>query len=259
MSEQVLLLDSSLRNWALLPILLVMILVGLLRHNVTILLQSTPKPLDTKAVREQRALSRAALLRANGHHLPSDAFAARRSFLIDAFTKDAYLKDPSAKGRPAANPMTDPSAMDGMMNMMKGNMANMVPQMGLMAWINFFFSGFVLLKLPFPLTLRFKQMLQSGVMTQDLDVTWVSSLSWYFLNLFGLQSIYALLLGDDNAAGSVNDMNQMGGAGAMQAFGPGQDPSKMFGAEIENLEVASHVWINHNVAERVLARYSDEL
>lgn len=41
-------------------------------------------------------------------------------------------------------------------------------------------------------------MLQSGVMTRDLDVRWVSSLSWYFLNLFGLQSVFGFILGSDN-------------------------------------------------------------
>ena len=55
-----------------------------------------------------------------------------------------------------------------------------------------------LVKLPFPLTLGFKSMLQRGIETQDMDVRWVSSLSWYFLNFFGLNGLYRLLLGNDN-------------------------------------------------------------
>lgn len=118
--------------------------------------------------------------------------------MISAYKEGAFLKDPENRGKPAANPMTDPAAMEGMMGMMKGNMAMMVPQTLIMSWINAFFAGYVILKLPFPLTLRFKSMLQSGVATRDLDVRWVSSLSWYFLNLFGLQSVFIFILGNDN-------------------------------------------------------------
>lgn len=146
-ANQDLLLDSALRDWVLLPILVVMILVGLLRHNISILLASTPKPLDLRAIREQKALIRANILRSNGQHIPTFAFEAKKKYLVEAFAADVYLKDPETKGKPPVNPMSDPAGMETMMDMMKGNMAMMVPQMVLMAWINFFFSGFILRKM----------------------------------------------------------------------------------------------------------------
>ena len=41
-------------------------------------------------------------------------------------------------------------------------------------------------------------MLQRGIDTPDMDVRWVSSLSWYILNWFGLTGLFRLLLGNDN-------------------------------------------------------------
>jgi len=61
-----------------------------------------------------------------------------------AFQKGEYLKDPENRGKSPANPLTDPGGMDQMMNMMKANMVQFIPQTVIMAWINFFFSGFVL-------------------------------------------------------------------------------------------------------------------
>ena len=57
------------------------------------------------------------------------------------------MKDGSSASDEASrppNPLTDPGAMDGMMAGMKTQAVMMVPQMVLMGWINFFFSGFVL-------------------------------------------------------------------------------------------------------------------
>jgi hypothetical protein len=57
------------------------------------------------------------------------------------------------------NPMMDPKNMS---SMMMGNMTNMVPMMVVGAIINMVFAGFVIIRVPFPLTIRFKQMLQRG-------------------------------------------------------------------------------------------------
>ena len=54
------------------------------------------------------------------------------------------------------------------------------------------------MKLPFPLTIKFKSMLQAGVATKDMDPRWMSSISWYFLCIFGLQPVFNFLLGSDN-------------------------------------------------------------
>ena len=42
------------------------------------------------------------------------------------------------------NPLTDPAAMEPMMEQGKKSLVMMVPQTVIMGWINFFFSGFVL-------------------------------------------------------------------------------------------------------------------
>jgi ER membrane protein complex subunit 3 len=59
-------------------------------------------------------------------------------------------------------------------------------------------SSVFAVKLPFPITIKFKSMLQAGVQTKDMDPRWMSSISWYFLCIFGLQFVYVFLLGSDN-------------------------------------------------------------
>ncbi|KAF2099575.1 transmembrane protein [Rhizodiscina lignyota] len=245
--------DPALFYWILVPITVVMILTGILRHYAMTLLQTTPKKQTLGQIRQQRSLMRGVNLRINANQLSKSSFEGRKAFLVEAFKNGAFLADPEGRGKPRPNPMTDPAMMEGMMGAMKGNVAMMVPQTLIMGWINAFFSGFVIMKLPFPLTPQFKSMLQSGVGTRDLDVRWVSSLSWYFLTLFGLQPVYNFILGSNNAANQITQqMAQMNPAGA--AMTPDQDPDKLFLSEAENLEVIEHQPILDGVEDRLLAR-----
>ncbi|EGF79437.1 hypothetical protein BATDEDRAFT_25775 [Batrachochytrium dendrobatidis JAM81] len=251
--RQAIYLDPAIRNWVLLPIMVVMVLVGVLRHHATYLLQSTPKA-NLKQLRESASLMRARLLRSpSAADLPLSAFVSRKTFLIQAFEKGVYLKTPVVEGTPQ-NPMTEPGAMDPMMDMMKKNMAMIVPQTLIMSWITFFFTGFVLIRLPFPLTLRFKTMLQKDIQTSDMDVTWVSALSWYFLNLFGLRSIYTLILGDADSADGMQDMQQMQ-MGSPQPMQQPAEIAKMFESEKEYLDLAVHVWGIENADEILLRKF----
>ncbi|KAM0750202.1 transmembrane protein [Meredithblackwellia eburnea MCA 4105] len=263
--QQDLIVDPAIRDWVLGPLTIILLLSGLVRHYVTMLLNTPPKAEPMLVVREQRALARGLVLRTHASYLPPSSFLALKTHLSSAYTSGAYLKAaPPAEGEkapPPPNPLTDPGAMDGMTGMLKKQAVSFLPQTVLMYYIGYFYNGFVLTRLPFPLTLRFKSMLQRGIETADMDVTWVSSVSWYFLCLFGLNSVYQLLLGEENAADSgpnaaaMNPMAGMMGAGQAMPGAPAQDFVKLFKTENENLEIVEYSWVCDGVEERLLKKY----
>ena len=130
-----------------------MLLVGIARHYLVSLLNSPPKAMSPRQLREQRALMRGQLLRANGRYISQKEYATRRELLMDAYQEGTFLAKPREIGpdgqpvsQPPPNPL-DPAAMDGMMGMFKKQAVMFIPQSILMGWINLFFSGFVLSKL----------------------------------------------------------------------------------------------------------------
>ncbi|KAK7499607.1 hypothetical protein BaRGS_00009259 [Batillaria attramentaria] len=236
-----LLLDSNIRVWVFLPIVVITFLIGIIRHYVTILLSSEKKS-DLQQVADSHALIRSRVLRENGKYIPKQSFLMRKSF----FNSDnhGFFKVEKRESQ-AKNPMTDPSMMT---DMMKGNITNVLPMIVIGGWINWAFSGFLTTKVPFPLTLRFKPMLQRGIELVTLDASWVSSASWYFLNVFGLRSMYTLILGQDNAADQTRAMQDQMSASAMMAP---PDPMKAFKAEWEALEVCGHDFILEGIEEEL--------
>ncbi|KAJ8729899.1 hypothetical protein PYW07_016937 [Mythimna separata] len=242
-----LLLDPNIRLWVFLPIVIITFLVGIVRHYVSLIL-SSQKKIELLQVQDSQVMIRARLLRENGKYLPRQSFAMRRHWFNNEET--GYFKV-QKRAATSQNPMTDPGMMT---DMLKGNVTNVLPMIVIGGWINWMFSGFLTTKVPFPLTLRFKPMLQRGVELAYLDASWVSSASWYFLNVFGLRTIYALVLGENNAADQSKIMQeQMSGA----AMAMPQDPKAAFKAEWEALEITEHRWAVAHAESDVLSMIED--
>jgi len=244
MSEPELRLDPAIRIWVFLPIVLITFLIGVLRHYVSVLL-SSQKKIDLTQVTDSQVLIRSRSLRENGKYLAKQSFLMRKHYFNNEET--GLLKVGSKKTTAPPNPMTDPSMMT---EMLKGNLTSMVPMVVVGGWINWHFSGFVTTKVPFPLTLRFKPMLQRGIELQSLDASWVSSVSWYFLNVFGLRSIYSLVLGENNAADQARAMQEQM---SMQAGGMPQDSKAAFKGEWEALEMTEHSWALKNSDQEMMS------
>ena len=64
-----LLLDSNIRLWVVLPIVIITFFVGMIRHYVSILLQSDKK-LTQEQVSDSQVLIRSRVLRENGKYIP---------------------------------------------------------------------------------------------------------------------------------------------------------------------------------------------
>ena len=133
----------------------------------------------------------------------------------------------------------------------------------MMQGIQHFFSGFILLRVPFPLTIGFKNMFQRGVADlPNLESSYVSSVSWYFLVMYGLRSFFKLVTGMPSQELKEQDVllqQQYGLQNPPNPAGPKQDAeslAKMLNQEADNLEMfmVTHKSDLDSVEKRLLGK-----
>jgi len=256
------LLDEKIRDYVLIPIFFVVLMMSMLRTNLMAMFKSEPK-VDLKEVKTQNMLSRCRFLKASSYFINGDKFNKRKQFFVNK-EKGVLVgknvpkpKDPMemfSGGAGGPDPMMA-------MGMMKNQMVFMVSQGLLAYWVSHLFSGFVVAKTPFPLGFQFKGMLQRGVDVQALDPGYVSSLCWYMFIMMCSYSVAGCFqamfaktdvdMGDDPMMAMMGTMG--GGMGMMPGGGP--DMSKVYKQEQESLDMIVHEYLLQNVESELLAKW----
>ncbi|EAL52151.1 hypothetical protein EHI8A_068740 [Entamoeba histolytica HM-1:IMSS-B] len=187
-------LSPEIRDWVLIPLLIVTVCSNYLRTYINNYLGGDEK-LTPRAQQEATILQKAQLFCERHFVLFSSTVKKLRTKFTDNDNGILMIqKAPTEDGVPNM-PQMDPTSMLGGM---KGNMVMMIIQIVLMTWIGNMFDGFLVLKMPFPLSYRFKLITQQGLGGMDLDVSYVSSMSWYILIFAGGRYIIRLFdLNDD--------------------------------------------------------------
>ncbi|KAK6133249.1 hypothetical protein DH2020_033010 [Rehmannia glutinosa] len=118
-----LVLDTAIRDWVLIPLSVVMVLIGVLRYFVSKLMRSDQVP-DPKIVKEGQITIRARNLRAAANFIPAKSFRARRYYYSNE--ENGLLHVPKGQAQNAqAQMFSDPNMA---MDMMKKNLSMIIPQ-----------------------------------------------------------------------------------------------------------------------------------
>ncbi|CAL4239692.1 unnamed protein product, partial [Meganyctiphanes norvegica] len=120
--------------WILFRIILPTLLI--FSFFVLLMLFNCSQNVEFVKISADQAMIRARMLRENGKFLPKQSFLMRRHFFNNE--ESGYLK--TVKRASPPQPMTDPNMM---VEMLKGNVTNVLPMIAIGGWINWTFSGFV--------------------------------------------------------------------------------------------------------------------
>eukprot|EP00483_Globobulimina_turgida_P001119 UN01121 len=215
-SEFQMVLDPGIRAFVLFPIFLIVFLRSLLSQSISLLVKSKPELKQTDRIEHAQSIRRSKRIRGNCNWLPPQSFAQRKRYIINVSLAPVKVEKKEA----GEQSMDD---MNNMMSMMKGNTASYISNIGFMMWVNSFFAGFLLVRLPFSVSETFRPLVQRDVQLQPFDCSYVSSLSWYFISFFGLSGLNKLILSqsarqtdDPDMKAMKNNMSAMGGMPGMQ-------------------------------------------
>lgn len=244
MGAHPLVLDQAVRDWVFIPLTIAIVLMKLLTQYMHQLFNAPPTTnKELKEIREMQAVSRSGRLRGFARFIPETSFKMRKEYFAGEkglFSQKAVTRSPQE------TMATDPSMM---VDMMKKNLTGMVPQLAMGMVVNFFFQGFVIGKVPFPLSPRFKPMLQRGIDLASLDVSYFTSLSYYILLLFGLRGVFSLVFREDVVDETEMMRRQMN---PMAANPMGVDMDAAFKQEKQALGQMDHEWELETAEERAV-------
>lgn len=259
-------LDSSLRDWVFVPITLITVCVSLLMKYLTYAFNSSSKKIISSKTTEiqkfeyqnemkqmnvdvkiNNAIKRGNLLKEHFMYISENGFKQRKAFFCNegqGFFNQEYTNE----GMDIFNP-----SMMG--DMLKKNLVNGLYYIIIILGGGYFFSGFILLKFPFGLTQKFRSMTQQGLNLPDVDVSYVSAISWCLILVFGVNSIIQHFDGGEEFSMlkqqmAINPMN------AMQAMGPMKDYKKILTPEKESISILPQFYVLDDAVDDVIKKYN---
>ena len=261
------LLDSSLRNYIFIPLTIITVCVSLLMKYLSALFNKNKKP-ETRSqtssidqfsfeqeikskdtdIKIQNSIDRANRLKENFMFISEKGFKKRQSFFNEYFSrtfedKQADLMNPNMMG-----------------DMLKRNVTNAVYYISLFVVGGYFFSGYLILKLPFGLTRKFKSMMQQGLNLPDFDPSYVSAVSWCLILVFGINPILQFFDGGEDFS-MLAQQRQMMAPPLNMMSNPmmgGKDYKKILDPEKESINIISNFSLVEDSVDTLIKRYSKE-
>lgn len=267
-------LDHRIRDWVFIPILYVMFMFGILKIYIQKVMsgKKAMKTTSKKAkddMKDKGILMKCNKLRSSNGLLTSRGFYMRKWYMNKKEGGLLFIHEEDAQAD-ALTQMSKNNPMMGnpnnMIDMLKNNLFMTLITPLQYVFISYFFTGYIVGKVPFPLTQKFREMLQRGIEVSSIDVKYVSALSLYLLTIYGFQSLYRMIFtangSDMDAIDPMNDPMQNPMAMNQQMMGGGGNPFQQqegmkgsFKAERENLDICVYESETTRAERRILKQW----